>query len=241
MRSSESLTERLQSYSSGYREGANALAGEILPRLRQIASRQLRKRGYSAPLTPTELVNETWLLRLQRGNWTIQSREHFFALSGKAMESVLIDLARRAQAERRGSGAMHIAIQDLPSYGQPATADAEQVIAIGHLLGQLERNDALTAFVVRQHYVAGFSLDEIADAAGLTRRQVRGRWEKGKLWLAGRLRSRAGQAQPEDPRSRRMGLEKISTSLGRWAGSKQSADAIISTDSPDKPWGFALK
>ena len=238
-----SLTERLQSYSSGCREGADALVSEILPRLRQIATKKLRKTFFSAPLTPTELVNETWALRLHRGSWTIESREHFFALSGKAMERVLIDIARKAQADRRGSGAAHVPFEELPLHRQPATADAGQVIAIGCLLEQLERSDALAAFIVRQHYVAGFSLEEIAAAMGLTRRQVRHRWEKAKLWLAGRLMASTNQARPHDAdsRSRRIGSANVPTSFGLRAGSKASADATISIDCADRPWGFAPK
>jgi hypothetical protein len=73
---------------------------------------------------------------------------------------------------------------------QPIGADAEQVLALGMLLDRLEKEDPLTALVVREHHVSGFELHEIAAGRGLSLRQVRYRWEKGRIWLATRLAAR---------------------------------------------------
>jgi len=96
-------------------------------------------------------------------------------------------MARRRLAARRGKGALHLSLEELLPGEQPAAADAEQVLSIGMLMEALEKTDAKVAFVVRTHYIVGFSLEEIAAETGLTLRQVRHRWEKGKVWLATRL------------------------------------------------------
>jgi RNA polymerase sigma factor (TIGR02999 family) len=187
-----SLTGQLRLYSNGSREGADSMFREILPRLREIAARKLSKERFLAPLSPTELIGETWLASLRRGRWKIENREHFFSIVGLAMENVLTDMARRRLAQRRGKGVVALSLDDLSPGQQPSSAEAEQVLAISMLLEKLARADASAANVVRLHYLAGFSLEEIAHQTGSSLRQVRHRWEKGKLWLAKRLTASAG-------------------------------------------------
>jgi RNA polymerase sigma factor (TIGR02999 family) len=189
MSAANSLTEQLRLYASGHKEVGDSLLRAILPRLRQIASRRL-SREYAAPVTPTELIDETWLAGLHQGRWKIENREHFFGIASLAMENVLTDMARRRLAQCRGKGAVHLSLDDLAPGQQPATANAEEILAISMLMEELAKKDAKVAFVVRMHYIVGFSLEEIAKETGLTLRQVRHRWEKGKVWLASRLNSR---------------------------------------------------
>lgn len=193
MEAATSLTGRLRLYSGGDRNVADAILEEIFPRLREIAARRLSRERSSPPVTPTELIGETWLSSLHRGRWSIANREHFFAIAGLAMEHVLIDMARKRLAQRRGQGAFQLSLEEISTSQQPAAADAEEVLVIAMLLGKLETLDAKSAFVVRMHYVAGFSLQEIAEHTGWTLRQVRHRWEKGKIWLASRLSTRKRQ------------------------------------------------
>jgi RNA polymerase sigma factor (TIGR02999 family) len=188
-----SLTGRLRLYSGGDRNVADAILQEIFPRLREIAARRLSRERFSPAVTPTELIGETWLSSLHRGRWVIANREHFFAIAGLAMEHVLIGMARKRLARRRGQGALHLSIDEIAPSQQPVSANAEEILAIAMLLGKLESSDAKAAFVVRMHYVAGFSLQEIAEHSGWTLRQVRHRWEKGKVWLASRLSTRKRQ------------------------------------------------
>jgi len=190
MDAASSLTGRLRLYSGGQRETADSILREIFPRLREIAARRLSRERFAPQVTPTELIGETWLASLHRGRWTIENREHFFSIVGLAMEHVLIDMARKRLAQRRGKNAMHLSLDDISPSQQPFTAEAEEILAIAMLLAKLDKADAKVAYVVRLHYVAGFNLEEIAAETGLTLRQVRHRWEKGKIWLATRLSTR---------------------------------------------------
>jgi RNA polymerase sigma factor (TIGR02999 family) len=187
MATPRSLTGELRLYSSENPQSGEALLREILPRLRQVAARRISGRRGRSPVTPTELIGETWLWRLHKGNWKIDDREHFFSLAGLAMEQVLTDMARKRVAQKRGSGAAHLSLDELSPYSEPASAEAEQVVAIGLLMEQLAKAAPLTAQIVRAHYFGGCGLDEIARESGLTLRQVRHRWDKGKLWIASRL------------------------------------------------------
>src|SRR5579862_9149467 len=170
--STPSLTQQLQSYSGGDRAIAEAVLREVLPRLHQIAVRELRRERYVAPLSPTELINEVWLRNLRKGGWQINSREHFYAIAALAMRRVLIDFARNRLAQRRGDGETPDSLEADSSLGSSGKTDPESIVQIGMLMDQLERANPEAARVVDMHYFAGFTLEEIAQITGLTFRQV---------------------------------------------------------------------
>lgn len=189
MDSGSSLTKQLQSFSGGDREIAEGVLREILPTLHQIAVRELQRERYVAPLSPTELINEVWLRSLRKGGWQINSREHFYAIAALAMRRVLVDFARQRLAHRRGDGEKQQSLDESHSFMSAEISDAESIVQIGILMEQLERAIPDAARVVDMHYFAGFTLQEIAELTGLTFRQVRHLWEKGRDWLKDRIAS----------------------------------------------------
>lgn len=199
MQAAGELTQQLQLYSGGHRQVADAILRAVMPKLRQIAAWKLSDPRFSRSSTPTELIDETWVKRLHQGRWKIENREHFFSLVGLAMEQVLVDMARKRLAQRRGDGAVHLCIDDVSTSAQPRSADAEQILAIRLLIEELARLDPVNAAIVRAHYIAGYGLDEIAKERGLSLRQVRHRWEKSKLWLAERLVPRHPEVRKRSP------------------------------------------
>jgi RNA polymerase sigma factor (TIGR02999 family) len=182
-----SLTEQLQHFSSGERQVAEAMLREILPKLHQIAVRELRRERSIAQLSPTELINEVWLRNLGRGGWQVNSRNHFYAIASLAMRRVLIDLGRARMAQRRGCGEGVSPPVEGTSL-QAVAASPESMVQIGMLMDALEKVDKEWARVVDMHYFAGFTLEEIAEITGLSLRQIRQRWEKGRDWLKDHLR-----------------------------------------------------
>ncbi|MGA2074168.1 MAG: ECF-type sigma factor [Terriglobia bacterium] len=182
-----SLTDQLRRFSSGQQEVAEVVLREILPKLHEIAVRELHRERYIAPLSPTELINEVWLRSLGKGGWNIESREHFYAIASLAMRRVLVDFARHRLAQRRGDGDVPESLDEHPSMERSLGPDPETVVHIGLLMEKLEKADPEAARVVDMHYFAGFTLEEIAKLTGLTFRQVRHRWEKGRDWLKDRM------------------------------------------------------
>lgn len=59
-----SLTERLNLFMQGNQSVVDALLREVLPKLHEIAVRELKRERYMAPLSKTELINELWLTSL---------------------------------------------------------------------------------------------------------------------------------------------------------------------------------
>lgn len=182
-----SLTEQLQHFSSSDREVAEAILREVLPKLHWIAVRELRRERSIAQLSPTELINEVWLRNLGKGGWQVNSRNHFYAIAALAMRRVLIDFARARMAQRRRGEYIPAGPDEAMSL-QAAAVSPESMVHIGMLMDSLEKIDAEWARVVDMHYFAGFTLEEIAEITGLSLRQIRVRWEKGRDWLKDRLR-----------------------------------------------------
>ena len=94
-----SLTERLQLFMQGDSAVVEALLREVLPKLHQIALRELKRERYVAPLSKTELIHEVWLGSLSKGGWQIRDQGHFYALASLAMRLRIC----RGSAPRWGS------------------------------------------------------------------------------------------------------------------------------------------
>jgi len=182
-----SLTDQLQRYSAGDPRVAEAVLHEVLPKLHEIAVRELHREQVVAPLSPTELIHEVWIRNLRKGGWQISSREHFYAIASLAMRRVLVQLARNRLALKRGNRMLMESLDDVAFDGPAEPADLESIVRIGLAMDQLEKEDPQAARIVDMHYFAGFTLEETAKATGLTFRQVRHRWEKGCSWLKKRI------------------------------------------------------
>jgi RNA polymerase sigma factor (TIGR02999 family) len=161
----------------------DALLDEVLPKLREIAFRELKRERYMAPISRTELVHEVWISALSKGVWSIRDRGHFYALISLAMRRVLVDMARKRLAVRRGGGETTLPLDEagplIGTFGQ----DAERIVEIGILMERLEGKDPDAARMMDMQYFSGFTLEEIATETGLTVKQVRSRWERGMKWL----------------------------------------------------------
>ena len=175
-----SLTQQLQVFFGGDRSAADALLQEILPKLHQIAVRELGRERFVAPVCATELIHEIWLRNISKATWQIRDQGHFYALASLAMRRVLVDAARRRLSEQ------HLRADGLDT---TAMADTRQVVEIGLLMERLEDEDSDAARVVDMHYFGGFTFKEIAASTKLTVRQVRTRWVKGLKWLKANLKS----------------------------------------------------
>jgi len=168
---------------------AEAVLRQILPELHRIAVRELRRERYMAPISATELIHEVWIRNLHKGGWQIESRAHFYAIAGLAMRRVLVDFARTRLAHRRGDGKSPDSLEDAFEEDREAAADLELVVEIGEIAEQLEKQHPEVARIVDLHYFLGYTHEEVAEITGLTVRQARHRWEKGRDWLKDRLKN----------------------------------------------------
>lgn len=150
--------------------------------LKKVARARLRGSGPHTVLDTTALVNESYLKLARVGRLRVESRGKFFAYASRVMRSVIIDLVRERQADRRGGGVSPVTLDTAAIDGRKSALAAEP-LRVDEALVELERVEPRLARVVEMRYFAGLSEVEIAAALGLTDRTVRRDWQKAKLLL----------------------------------------------------------
>lgn len=183
----QDITHMLQAASRGDREAGDQVVAALYDDLRRQARRHLRQSGGVTLLDATALVHEVWLRLLPQQGREYPDRWHFMAYAGRAMRSVVVDLVRSRQTERRGGGLDVLTLNTAVAEQLPQSDDdVLQVHEALEALGQLEPR---LAQVVEMRYFAGLGERDIAQALGVTERTVQRDWQKARLFLADSLRS----------------------------------------------------
>jgi RNA polymerase sigma factor (TIGR02999 family) len=112
------------------------------------------------------------------------SRLHFKRIAARAMRQVLIEAARRRQAEKRGGGAPFITFED--SMGETATA-ADELLALDEALQRLAQLSPRQAMMVEARFFGGLELKETAELLGVSEATIVRDWRSARAWLASEL------------------------------------------------------
>lgn len=179
------ITQLLGAASDGDTYASEQLFALLYDELRRCAHRQLRAAS-GHTLSTTALVNETYLKLASSPTLRTESRQHFMALSARAMRQVLVDHARRAGADKRGGHALFVTLDDRA----PASPDeALEVLALDRALTLLEQIDARAARVVHLHFFAGMTFPAIAELENLNERTLKRDWQAARALLAAEMRA----------------------------------------------------
>jgi RNA polymerase sigma factor (TIGR02999 family) len=149
--------------------------------LRKLAHARLRAGGRNTVLDTASLVHESYLRFAGAGRLRLEDRLHFMRWAGRVMRSVIVDVARRRQAERRGGAVAHITLTT--QIDAPIAGGQDEILRVHDALDELASLDARMAQVVEMRYFGGMTEPEIAEALGITDRTVRRDWEKARLLL----------------------------------------------------------
>jgi len=167
-------------------QGDPLAAHELLPlvydELRRLAAQKMAREAPGQTLQATALVHEAWL-RLggdEQPAW--DNRRHFFAAAAEAMRRILIESARRKQAERHGGG-LHRTALEPENLAITGGAPDEELLAVHEALDALTAHDPRKAELVKLRYFAGLTLEETAAALGLSERTAKRDWAYSRAWL----------------------------------------------------------
>jgi RNA polymerase sigma factor (TIGR02999 family) len=187
--SPEGITLLLREWREGSREAERELWPVLYRELKVLARSVLRGRAGKRRLGTTTLVHEAYLRLLGPAASSLDwnDRGHFFAVSARAMRFVLVDEARRRLAGKRDGVDTRAEIPEdhVDSAGQPP----EEVLAVHQALERLKEVHPRYEKLVEMRYFAGLSVDETADALGVSRPTVVRDWQAARTWLYGELRS----------------------------------------------------
>lgn len=170
---------------AGLGPAAPALSAQAYRQLRVIARARLRSGGRETLLDTTALVHEAYLRIVGSApDFEPGSVQHtrYLAYASRTMRSVIVDFARKRQAERHGGDVLIVTLTDTLADKGPAGAD--QIVRVHEALQELAQIDERLAQVVEMRYFGGLSEAEIAQALGTSPRTVRRDWEKARLLLA---------------------------------------------------------
>jgi RNA polymerase sigma factor (TIGR02999 family) len=185
------VTGLLQVWSEGDPRAFDRLVPLVYGELHRMAHRYLSKERADLSMQPTGLVNEVCLRLLGWEPVRWQNRGHFFGVSAQMMRRILVDIARRRQADRRGGiGAVHVQIDDVDI---PQPAQDADLVAIDAALEQLALFDARKAQVVELRFFGGLSMEEIAESLGISERTAHNDWAFARAWL---YRQLSGEGRP---------------------------------------------
>lgn len=183
----QDITQLLGAASSGDRSALDALFPLVYDELRRLARRQLQHERPGHTLDTVALVNEAYLKLVDQGNVRWQNRAHFFAISARAMRTILVDYARARNAAKRGGGGAVVPLSEVEEL--LSDDQAEHVEALDDALRHLASVNAEASRVVECLYFGGLTLEETAEALGLSVATVRRRWSFAKAWLGRELKA----------------------------------------------------
>ncbi len=155
--------------------------------LRKLATAKLAQEKPGQTLQATALVHEAYL-RLVDSEKAVSwnSRGHFFGAAAEAMRRILVEQARRKQAEKRGGQLHRIELVDAPAKD---TGPAVDLIALDDALTELAASDPRAAELIKLRYFAGLTAAQAAESLGISLRTADRTWLYARTWLLNKLES----------------------------------------------------
>lgn len=182
------LTRLLLEWKQGDERALETLFPLVYGELRRIAAGFLRRERSDHTLQSTALVHEAYLKLLgHEHGW--EGRAHFFGLAAQAMRRILVDHARSRRAGKRGGPAIRVELQD--NIAAIDTSGNHDLLALDEALDALAKLDERQCRVVEMRYFAGLTIEETAEALGLSAPTVKRDWLTARLFLARHLKQNA--------------------------------------------------
>jgi RNA polymerase sigma-70 factor (ECF subfamily) len=175
---SHEITEWLVRWSDGQEDAEPALMRLVMPEMRRLSRRFMRRERPNHTLQPTALVNEAYLLLIGTRDVRWQDRSHFFAMAARIMRNILVDYARRRLRSKRG--AIRITLDE----GIPARAAASaEMLALDEALNAFSKLDPRKARVVELRIFGGMTVEETAAVLKVSPNTVIRDWGLARAWL----------------------------------------------------------
>lgn len=192
MHSSADVTGLLKAWRGGDQTALERLTPLVYAHLRKLGRQYLRKERAGARADATSLVHDAYvrLVDAQSVDW--QDRAHFFAVSSTIMRRLLVDAAR-ARASAKHGGHLHkveeTTAATLDSLPAPGTTRASEICALDDALDALTKREPRRAKVVELRYFGGLTVEETAEALGVSAQTVLRDWKLARAWLAVELKN----------------------------------------------------
>jgi len=183
----QSVSRLLQELRAGTPGAFDELFPLVYDELHRIAERQRRRWDGDESLNTTALVNEAYLKLVDQSAPEWRGRAHFLAVASTAMRQILIDHAKRKHAAKRGGRRPHVALHEieaaLPQAENPSEVGEEALVALDDSLRRLEQRDRRQTRIVECRFFGGMTIEDTADALGVSPATVKRSWAMAQAWL----------------------------------------------------------
>ena len=180
------VTDLLIEWSKGDQEALNKLMPLVYDELHRLASRYLRRERHGHTLQTTALVHEAYLKLVDQRNANWQNRMQFFSAAAQVMRHVLVDYARRHRAFKRGGDYCRLSLDQAVLSSEEKDAG---LLALNEALNNLAAIDPQQSRVVELRVFGGLTVEETAEALGISARTVKREWSMAKAWLHRQIRN----------------------------------------------------
>ena len=183
--SSASVTALLVEWSRGDQSALEKLAPLVYDELRRLAAAYLRRQRPDHTLQATALVHEAYvrLLDIEEIEW--QSRAHFICLMAQLMRRVLVDHARRHNAQKRGGDVFKMSLSRAE---RAATQTDFTLVELNEVLDRFAERFPRQAQAIELYFFGGLRIEEIpavlsSNGAELSTRTVERDLKFARAWL----------------------------------------------------------
>jgi RNA polymerase sigma factor (TIGR02999 family) len=174
------VTSLLVAWGKGDQNALKELMPLVYNELHRMARRAWSVQDQGNTLQPTALINEAYLRLADVENASFQNRCHFFAVACTAMRQILVNHARSRLAGKRGSGRVSVSLDDVQL---AVHQEAAQVVALHDALERLQAVDERKSRVIEMRYFGGLSIEETAEALGVSIITVNRDFRLARTWL----------------------------------------------------------
>lgn len=174
------VTRILNAIERGDAKATDDLLPLIYEELRVLAAQKLSHEPPGQTLQATALVHEAYLRLVGDGAQGWNSRGHFFGAAAEAMRRILVENARRKESQKRGGGLHRVEIEDQDIAIENTASD---LLALDAALAKLSDLDPTKAQLVKLRFFAGLTLDQAAEALGISRATAIRHWSFARAWL----------------------------------------------------------
>jgi RNA polymerase sigma factor (TIGR02999 family) len=174
------VTRILSAIEQGELHAAEQLLPLVYDELRKLAAQKLAQEKPGQTLQATALVHEAYVRLVEGKDQHWDSRAHFFGAAAEAMRRLLIDNARRKQADKHGGGWQR---HELLETELAIDSTGGELFAVDEALSQLATREPVIARLVELRFFAGLTLPEAARCLGLSERTAYRHWAFARAWL----------------------------------------------------------
>ena len=183
----ETVTRLLHALQGGNRAVLDALFSLIYEELHARARRHRADWHGDYTLNTTALVHETYLKLVDQSEVQWEGRSHFLGVAARAMRHILVDYARRRRAEKRGGDIEKLSLEEMKVSFEDefvlTEAQAETLLVLKEALQRLARLNQREAAVVECRFFSQMTVQETAEALGISARTVKRDWATALAWL----------------------------------------------------------